>query len=260
MGKEKMLKAMECGLEGGFPVVIPYVGIFLRDHWEEATDQPWWAFHDPNLDAWIKVEEDLLERLDMDWVSCGLCPPREWRESHKIEVDGNRVFIVDSSGKAREEIRRDPVGGSHIAIEKEPSIVSVEDVDSRIAPLDKKDLVRSGMLDYAKMVANRFGSEKFVCASIGTPYWEALCNHFGFKGMMASVCRGSGLVERALERLTENALQLIRAYAEAKVDGIWVEECLSSATEISLDQFKRFVLPYNEELFSETRKLGMKSI
>jgi len=258
--RENMLKAMECGLCGGFPVVIPYVGIFLRDHWEEATGQPWWAYHDPDLTAWLRVEEDLLDRLDMDWVSCGLCPPKEWRESHRIEGQGHRVFVVSSSGNREEEVRRDPIGGSHITIEKEPLIESIGDIDGRIGSLDKQDLIQSGMLDYVKMVVNRFGSEKFICASIGTPFWTALSSYFGFKGMTVNLFRRSGLVERVLERLMENVVQELRAYADAKVDGIWIEECLSSATEISLEQFRRFVMPYNEELVSEIRKLGMKSI
>lgn len=255
-----MLKAIGCGLGGNFPVVIPYVGIFLRDHWEEATGQPWWTYHDPDLTGWLKVEEGLLERLDMDWVNCGLCPPKEWREDHRIESRGRRAFVVGPSGKREREVRRDPIGGSHIAIEKEPSIESIEDIDRRIGSLDKQDLIQSGMLDYVKMVVDKFGSKKFICASVGTPYWTALCSYFGFKGMTVNLFRRSGLVERVLERLMENTVQELRAYADAKVDGIWIEECLSSATELSLEQFRRFVMPYNEELISEIRKLGMKSI
>ena len=78
--------------------------------------------------------------------------------------------------------------------------------------------------------------------------------------MTVNLFRRSGLVERVLERLMDNAVQELRAYADAKVDGIWIEECLTSATEISLEQFKRFVMPYDEELVSEIRKLGMRSI
>ena len=255
-----MLKAIGCGLNGNFPVVIPYVGIFLRDHWEEATGQPWWAYRDPDLTAWLKVEEDLLDRLDMDWVECGLCPPREWREGHRIEGRGRRAFMVGPSGKGEGEVRRDPMGGSHIAIEREPLIESIEDIDGRIGSLDKRDLIQSGMLDYVKMAVDRFGTKKFICASVGTPYWTALCSYFGFKGMTVNLLRRSGLVERVLERLMENTVQELRAYADAKVDGIWVEECLSSATEISLEQFRRFVMPYDEGLITEIRKLGMKSI
>jgi len=258
--RENVLKAMGCGLSEDFPVVIPYVGIFLRDHWEGVTDQPWWAYDDPDLAAWLKVEEDLLDKLDMDWVNCGFCPPREWRESHRIEGRGNRAFVVGSSGNREGEVQRDPIGGSHITIEKEPIIESIEDIDKYIGSLDEQDLIQSGRLDYVKMIVNKFGMKKFVCASIGTPYWTALCSYFGFKGMTVDLYRRSGLVERVLERLMDNAVQELRAYADAKVDGIWIEECLTSATEISLEQFKRFVMPYDEELVSEIRKLGMRSI
>jgi len=255
-----MLKAIGCGLDRDFPVVIPYVGIFLRDHWEEATGQPWWAYHDPDLTARLKVEEDLLGKLDMDWVECGFCPPREWREGHRIEGRGGRAFMVGPLGKREGEVRRDQIGGSHIAIEREPLIESIEDIDGRIGSVDKQNLIRSGMLDYVKMVVNRFGSKKFICASVGTPYWTALCSYFGFKGMMVNLFRRSGLIERVLERLMENTVQELRAYADVKVDGIWIEECLSSATEMSPEQFRRFVMPYDEELISEIRKCGMRSI
>jgi hypothetical protein len=158
--RDRMLAAMETGIQGNFPIVIPYEGIFLRDHWEEVTNRPWWAFHDPNLSTWLEVEGDLLEKVEMDWISCGLCPSKGWREGHRIEGEGSRVFLVGSDG-VREEVRREPRGGSHIPVEKEPVIESMGDVDRCIRPLDGNDLLRDGHLDFAKAVVDRFGSEKF---------------------------------------------------------------------------------------------------
>ena len=60
--------------------------------------------------------------------------------------------------------------------------------------------------------------------------------------------------------MTERIIEFVKAYAEAGVDGMWVEDCLSSASEISLKRFKRFVLPYVEEVISEIMRLGLKSI
>ena len=79
--REKMFAAMAEGLRGNFPVVIPYVGIFLRDHWDQVTDQPWWTIHAWDIPARLRVEEDLQRKLDLDWVPCGMCPSREWREN-----------------------------------------------------------------------------------------------------------------------------------------------------------------------------------
>ncbi|KYH39480.1 MAG: hypothetical protein AYL32_015980, partial [Candidatus Bathyarchaeota archaeon B26-2] len=49
-------------------------------------------------------------------------------------------------------------------------------------------------------------------------------------------------------------------YAEVGVDGLWIEDCLSSASEISTEHFRRFALPYVREVASEVRRAGMKSI
>ena len=260
-GKRKMLSSIANGLHEDFPVVIPYVGIFLRDHWEEVTDRPWWTFYGHDLDAWLKVEEDLQAKLPMDWIECGMCPSAERRSRYRVRGDGGSAVLVDAlSGKAEDVIQRPPVGGTHIPIEREPTIRSVEEVDDHVDVIDWRALIRSGMLDYVKMVAEKFGPRKFLCASIGTPYWTALCSYFGLKGMMTYLIRRPGLVERVLTRLKERAVEQLKAYADAGIDGIWVEECLSSANEISLGHFQKFVLPYDVELISEIRRLGMKSI
>lgn len=251
---------MTSGLRSDFPVVIPYLSILLRDHWDEITDQPWWAIYKFNLLARLKVEEDLQSKLDLDWVHCGMCPSKEWREFHIIEAQGDRVFLVNILDRKKTELYREPIGGSHIPIEKEPLIKSMEDVDKYINIIDKETLIKSGRLDYAKMVVEKFGSEKFVFASISTPYWAAMFSYFGFKGMMINLFRKPRLVEHVLEKILARTIEELKAYAEIGVDGIWIEECLASASEISLNQFKHFVLPYNRELISEIKLLGMKSI
>jgi len=259
-GKDKMLGAMTTGLRSDFPVVIPYVGIFLRDHWDEITDQPWWITYSTDLSAHLKVEEDLLSKLDLDWIQCGMCPPKEWRESHTVKTQGGHVFLTNTLSGEQKEIQRQPVSGAHIPIEKEPLINSVQEADEQIEVAKERALVEKGQLDYVKMVVEKFGSEKFICASLGSPYWVALDGYFGFTGMMINLFRKPELVEHTLERLTALSIEVLRAYSKSRVDGVWLEECLSSASEISLSQFERFVLPYTTKLISETRRLGMKSI
>lgn len=258
--KQKMLTAMTSGLHADFPVVIPYVGAFLRDHWRELTDQPWWTFQSSDLHAWLKVEEDLQRKLDMDWIDCRMCPSTDWRVRHRVEAYGSSVFLVDSLSMKKEELQRPPIGGTHIPIEHESLVQSIDDVNRCVDLEDRQTLVQSGKLDYVKMVAEKYGSQRFLCASIGTPYWTALCDYFGFKGMMVNLLRRPKLVENMLQRLLASTKELLRAYADVGVHGIWVEECLSSANEISLDKFREFALPYDSELISEIRRLGMKSI
>ena len=79
--KEKRLSAITTGLKKDFPVVIPYTRIFLRDHWDQVTDQPWWTLDFGNVFDQLKVEEDLQAKLDLDWVECRMCRSREWRKT-----------------------------------------------------------------------------------------------------------------------------------------------------------------------------------
>jgi len=258
--REKMLFAMTNGLKNNFPVVIPYPSIFLRDHWNEITDQPWWVIY--NLDPYsrLKVEEDFQKKLDLDWVFCGMCPSRKWREKHKIKIQENHVFLVNILNGEKRELQKESIGGAHIPIGKESVINSMEDVDKYINIVDKETLIQSGIFDYAKMVVEKFGSEKFICAGICTPYWEALKDYFGFKGMMINLYKKTDLIEYALEKIMMKTIEVLKAYAEIGIDGIWIEECLGSANEISLNHFKKFALPYTAEIISEIKRLGMKSI
>jgi len=258
--REKIFAAMTDGLRANFPVVIPYVGIFLRDHWDQVTDQPWWTIHAWDIPARLRVEEDLQRKLDLDWVPCGMCPSREWRENHRVETLGDRVFLVDTLNGERKEVRREPISGTHSPLDKEPLIKSLEDVNKQVVVTKEEILTQSGRLDYARAIVERFGSEKFSFASVGTPFWSALSAYFGFKGMITSLFRKPQLVEYVLEKITASTVEELRAYARAGVDGIWIEECLGSADVISLAQFGRFTLPYVKELISEIRRLRLKSI
>jgi hypothetical protein len=65
-GKGRMLGAMEGSHAGEFPVVIPYLGIFLRGHWEQVTHVPWWAVRAGDIEASLQVARDLRSSLGID--------------------------------------------------------------------------------------------------------------------------------------------------------------------------------------------------
>ena len=77
-----------------FPVVIPYLGIFLRDHFEEVTDVPWWAVRAGDIETNLQVTRDLQEKLALDWVCAGGGYSRQWRENHEVLLRGERAFSI----------------------------------------------------------------------------------------------------------------------------------------------------------------------
>lgn len=259
--RDKISAAITGRLESDFPVVIPYMDVFLRDHWEQITNEPWWlAERQTELDVTskLKVEEDLQNKLDLDWILCGLCPSKEWRENNSIEVVGDKIFLVDSEKDKKTEIIKQPPGGTHIKRDEE-RVKSIDEIDAHVKVVDAKTQIEEGRLDYIERVVEKFGSDKYICASIPSPFWSS-SGFFGITKTYTNLFRKPELVEAICRRLTESSKEILRAYSKIGVDIIWFEECLASANEISLSHFNRFCLPYNEELFSEIKRLGMKSV
>ncbi len=257
--RRRMLLAIDRGPLDEVPVVICYLGIFLRDHWQGITDKPWWALRSPDIADRLEVDRGLLGKLDLDWIPCSMCQPESWRRSHSIRVENGRVLLVGEDG-TRDEIRKPPPGGDTLYIAPEPVIEDVSEIEDAIPVRDAAELRRQGRLDYVKMLRRDIGSDRFLVASMVTPFWKALSQSFGFRSMMLNLRRDPRLVERALERITEDRGEMIRAYARAGVDGIWLEECLASAAEISPADYRRFVLPYNRELVEVIHDEGIRCI
>jgi len=266
-----MLRAINTGSSTEIPVVIPYLEIFLRDHWEEVTTEPWWIQDSWDLPARIRVDEALEAIIDVDWMSCGLCPPRIWREAHRIKVIGDEAYLVGIHPPFEgsvEKAQRPPPGGLQDYLSTRtregtslprPLVELESDIDEFVAVIGAGELVQSGMLDHAEDIVRKFRSRRFIVASVDSPLWEAY-KYFGFKGLVLNLYRKPKLIEYLLEKLTSQQKERIEAFARVGVDGVWVEECLCSADVLSLKSFERFALPYTRELISEVNKQRMKSI
>jgi uroporphyrinogen-III decarboxylase len=258
--RRRMSLAIDRGLLSGFPVVICYLGIFLRDHWDQITSKPWWSLHSPDINDRLEVEGNLLRKLDLDWIQCSLCRPRSWRESHRLRTSGGRVFLANTCDGTQDELTRPPIGGGQIEMLSAPLIDDSTDLQDAIPVVDASELRRAGRLDYIDLLRRGLGADRYLVASMGTPYWKALSQCFGFRSMLLNLRRNPGLVERVLERIVEERGELVKAYASAGVDGIWLEECLSSAAEISPSDFERFVHPFNRRIVDRMHREGIRCI
>jgi len=258
---ERMLAAMTDGFSKDYPVVIPYIDIFIRDHWDEITDKPWWVQNVWDVDARLEVEKSFQEKVGIDWVETGFCPSRDWRKTHKVKALRGQFFLVDTGSNAMEEISRPPPGGFVISSynSREPLIKTMEDIDIQIKITRAEELIENGSLDYIEAIVDEYKSEKFIVSSIGSPFSQ-IYPYFGVKKAMLNLFEKPKLIKHLLDKLVTRDLEYLRAYAKMGVDGIWVEECLTSADIMSPALFEQFVLPYVKTMISEIRRLGMKSI
>jgi uroporphyrinogen-III decarboxylase len=258
--REKMLAAMSGNLDGDFPVVVCYTGILLRDHWEQISTRPWWILEGIDLPGRLAVEEDFQEKLGPDWVTCVMARPRDWRENHEIRCEGGRVFVVDKTTGEKNEIHRPPQGGNKISMPQKPRIESRRDARNLVEITEEKVFRENGSLDLVRLFKERFGREKLLFSHVGTPFWSVLMSYFGLGGMLRGLFRMPDLIHEILGDITRAKIENIRAYSSEGVECFWIEECLTSASEISKTQYKDFVLPYTKRLIDEIRRLGGKSV
>jgi len=256
-GREKMTRMLEGGARGEIPVLLPYLGIFMRDHWKQVTDVPWWAIQDGNLETSLQAERDLHNALDIDWVMVGPGRGRAWRENHRVSEEGDGIFLINESSGEKTELSQPRAGGGKIT-----SLCRVrnrEDADRHVPAVNGEELYGDGELDLAEALVNEFGSERYILSSIGAPFWGTFAC-FGFEQMMTNLVHQPDLVEYVLDRLTSAAEQRLRALARFPIDGIWLEDCYSSRDLISLEHFRRFALPYVRRLIETCREVGLHSV
>ncbi|NLC56326.1 MAG: hypothetical protein GX774_05770 [Armatimonadetes bacterium] len=256
--RERVFAALSLDGTDDFPVLLPYLGILLRDHWAEITNLPWWVELAGDIESRFQVARDLLEATAIDWTPGEMCAGRAWREEHRVGHEGGRVFLQNRVSGERREVHPEPPGGTQ-SFAKTPLITSIADVDRLLPITPHTQLVAEGYLDYARRAVAALGSDHFIFASVGAPFWCAF-NYLTFEGLMTAVVENSDLLGYLLERLTAQQIESVRAYAAAGIHGVWVEDCYSSADLISAEQFRRFALPYVARVIAEIKALGMHAV
>jgi len=252
-----MIKAMTDGLSGDFPVVIPYMSIYVRDHWEELTSKPWWVMKLLDLDARLKVEEAIQRELDLDWVETRLCPTREMRGRHRVKSHQGQTRLFDLYNGSIESITRPGAGGEHIDLQ--PLIHREEEIDEFFPTIKAEELIQSGMFDYVEKIVKRFGREKFIVSRMSLPSFPTI-RHLGFTETIRHLYRNQGMIMHMFRNLTQRNMELIKAYDEMGVDGIFFQDTFSGADTLSLEHFRQLVQPFSERNFHEARRRGLKSI
>ncbi|MBI3947065.1 MAG: hypothetical protein HY321_14160 [Armatimonadetes bacterium] len=257
-GRERVMAAFSSEGTDQFPVVLPYLGIFLRDHRAQITSVPWWAERAGDIETRVQVARHFLEAVPIDWKEAGMSQPRAWRARHRVVREDGRVYLEESGSGRREELHPDPPGGKQ-AFPREVQVRTPDDIERLLPVTPASQMADEGALDHPRRALAAFGFECFVFATVNAPFWLAH-NYLTFQGLMLATVEQQELLTRLLERLTERELEKVRALAMAGAHGVWIEDCYSGADLISPAQFRRFALPYVARVIAEIEGLGMRAV
>ena len=259
-GREKIEAAFTPDGTPEIPAVIPYEGIFIRDHWEQLTAQPWWIEHSPDLAARAAAQCDVMRAIDQDWFAVGPCGSRADRAAVRVEARRDGVYRRDASG-AEARMGPPPPGGRMIAPPRPQNVPeTAKDLDERIGEpgeFDGAAFSAAGHCDLADLLIERLGGQRLPMGYTASPLWRCW-GLWGFEGFMTRVADSPELVAYATKRLLTQAVRNVRAAAAVGARAVWIEECCTDM--IGPEAFAKLNLPVLRPLIDEIRSLGMRSI
>ncbi len=265
-GRERIDAALSSTGTDEIPAAICYEGIYVRDHWDQLTECPWWFAHSPEVAHQLAWRRDVIRRTGHDWTTMpGLFYTRDERERLTIEEAEGNIVLADESTGVRRRLYPPLRGGDSRLDPDAPSVARTRNAIESAMPLPPPIDVAAADADGSTDLLQAFRAEHRAPGSTGpsfmtsvsSPLWR-LFTIWQFDDVMATIATDPDLVENACTRSTELALQTVRNAAALGVDVVWVEECMTDM--VSPAAFERLNVPSVVAVNDEIRAHGMKSV
>ena len=275
-GKERILDALSGGKPAVSPVAIDYMLLYLAERIERA----YVAAYRPRLERDGRVRPDPDEDVEIraqallqahgcfqeqdDWFQVSRIPIPEVLARRELVLEGNQVFEVNHAAGTRRELLLDGEEAKTEEMRQRFQRTSQLGLDKagllqELAQHRESSRMARGNLRLVEILSGKMGDTRFLYTGESAPFW-LLYDLLGFEGTMTALLDAPKLVFEIMEVALEATLEYAQAFKDAGGHGIRVEECLVSADMISPRMYERFVLPYEERLFEQLRRMGLKSI
>ncbi len=264
-GRQKIEAAFSKSGSSEFAAIDFWEYVFVRDHWEQLTDLPWYHQFSPDLETQLAWRREVFACTRQDFVHLEPFYSRHERENLLLDVQPNGVFLLDrASGQSRKLEPPVPGGWSRtgqvesVTTPSLPTTPDELDAAVRLLPTGQdRGLAEDGRADLARALVKEHGLHRFPVAYADAPLWY-LYELWGFEGMMLMIGEQPDLVKRACPHCTARALDDIRQAAILGASGVLIWECFSDM--ISLDAYESFSVPCMRRVVEECRSLGLRSI
>jgi hypothetical protein len=275
-GKQRFLTALASGKADVTPVGIDYLSLYLA----ERTEHLYVEAYRPRLERLGRVridpDEDVqirasatLQAYDCfqerhDWLSVFGAPAPEVLRQQELLLEEGKVFELDHGSGTRRQML---LSGQEQKTEEmrdtfermRTGRIEKSDTDSLLAERRVRKRIVRGDMRLVQAIVREKGDDTFIYTGAAAPFWSVY-GLIGFESMMTALHDAPSTLLLLMDGLLEGALEDAQAFKDAGGHGLRVEECLASADMISPRAFERFVWPYEERLFAQLRRMGLKTI
>ena len=261
-GRSRIESAFAHEGASAFGAVICYEGIFVRDHWAQLTDCPWWYRHSPDIRQQMRWRRDVIQATGQDWFVLPDCPPRRDRTEMRLDAGAEGVFLVEGDTKRRipqPQVGGWSVGGGVESVHPARPAGDEGEIDALIplADGDPGEAMADGRGDLAAALLSEFGDRCFPIRHVLGPLWSCY-QLWGFEGWMTMVAERPDLVHHACHRFLANRIQQIHLAAAMGAAGIWIEDCMTDM--VGPRAFAELNVPFLAEMVAEMRNAGLRSV
>jgi len=221
--------------------------------------------YEDELDALLEATERTYSEFHTrpDWMRASLGPARSPVEAGRLVTITDATCIVHSGDPAAGtdlEAHYEATHSSSVDMWDEGTTISDEDDVERLVPLyqweSRLDDEQGLLVDRS---LKRWGDEYLLQGHTGTPFWGGY-HLLGFAGLMRMVRENPALLEKLFARVMHNRIADIRALAETGLRCLFVEECLTGADMISVNDFERLVWPFLRDMVQAAVDMGMQAV
>jgi hypothetical protein len=280
--KERLFRA----LNGERPDVVPaapcYLSLFLADFERAYYIEQYRRFmkgrsrcrvdhaQDTQFRAQAVYQSYGIFRTPPDWIEVDLGASKAWAERTEIVWRDGVLCYEDKASGAYLPMHSIPMpsGDAALSTERRSSrdvwdisaqIASRDDVDAQLPILPTAQWLARGDFDLPRQVAADYGDHYFISTILDTPYSEAY-NSLGFQGLMLIQRDRPEVFHHLLRRKLAQTLEVVGAWAQTGIHGVYVEETFTGADMISPRSYDEFVFAYNQPFFRRLRAEGLLSI
>ena len=275
-GKDRLLSALAGGRPPVTPVAVDYMLLYLAERIEGAyvsayrprLEREGRVRLDPDEDVEIRAQALLqahtcFQEQD-DWFQVSGVPIPEVLGQRELVLEGDQVFELDRAAGERRQLLLDGQESKTEEMRRRLEWthqlgLGQDSLRQELAQHQESSRAARGNMRLVEILAGEKGDDFFIYAGGSAPFWM-LYDLLGFEGMLTALYDAPKLVFEIMDTSLQATLEYAQAFKDAGGHGIRIEECLVSADIISPRMYERFVLPYEERLFEQLRRMGLKSI
>ena len=203
-----------------------------------------------------RIDEDMIERLEIDVLICDPNPPAVKGLSKPPTVNGNYYETIDEYGIGW---KMPVTGGHYFDMTSHPlaDIETIEGLDAYPWP----NPVDPARFSTFKERADRFVFEQEKAYILGRSYagiWETALWMRGFENFFCDMIAEEAYAHALMEKITDFKMQYWEKALESVGENVMIiSEADDLATQVSLlcsvDLYKKLVHPYHKKLFSHIK-------